>query len=106
MEPRGEELAWLTLDYIRENPGEWDQETYFCGSTACFAGRAILLAGKNQPYPFWEEDSQSDLGSPGELARELLGWTRNQAYAVFMCFTTDFTILEEKVKRVLNGEIT
>src|SRR6266704_2128594 len=43
---RGEELAFLTLDYIREHPEEWDQESYFggCDTTACFAGRAILLA--------------------------------------------------------------
>lgn len=99
---RGEELAYSTLDYIREHPEEWDQDSYFCGSTACFAGRVILLAlGKS-----WRAYQNRGTGmSTGSLARELLGWTPEQADAVFRCWTDDFTVLELQVKRVLNGEI-
>lgn len=40
-------LVWKTLEYILDNPEEWDQ-SYFvkktdCGTTHCFAGVAIML---------------------------------------------------------------
>ena len=44
----GDDLAYATLDYIRENPEEWDQDCYQCGTVACFAGRAIMLATGEQ----------------------------------------------------------
>ena len=31
-------LAYKVLDYIRTNPEEWDQRTWHCGTTHCFAG--------------------------------------------------------------------
>jgi hypothetical protein len=37
---RGDDLAYATLDYIRDHPEEWDQGHYRCGSTACFIGRS------------------------------------------------------------------
>src|SRR5260370_36413590 len=94
---RGDELAYAVLDHIREHPEEWDQESYFCGSTACFAGRTVLLAlGRG-----WE---QAEYGfSPSTAAYALLGWTPEQADTVFLNFTKDFTELETQVKRVLNG---
>src|SRR5216684_483905 len=92
---RGDDLAYAALDHIREHMEEWDQESYFCGTTACFAGRVILLADahdlQENPYP--------------ARARKLLGWTRAQANKVFYCYTKDFTVLETLVKEVLNGEI-
>ena len=91
---RGDDLAYATLDYIREHPEEWDQDSYFGGATACFAGRAVLLAG-----------FKAHARHPGIHAAELLGWTDVQAEYVFHCFTTDFGVLERHVKAVLNGEI-
>jgi len=38
-------LAYETLDYIEANPKEWNQDVWFCGTAACFAGRATLLHG-------------------------------------------------------------
>jgi len=114
MDLRGDDLAYATLDYIREHPEEWNQSSYFstCGSTACFAGRALLLAGE-QPTKnetFFTEDIPAGypsriLGYSGCRARRLLGWSVTQAAYVFLDNTKDFTILEERVKRVLNGEV-
>lgn len=99
---RGDALAYATLDYLREHPEEWDQCTFFCRSTACFAGRAILLA-KNCTLA---NVNMLDLwNDPEAYAQELLGWTDAQAYEVFFFFTSDFTALENRVKQVLNGEI-
>jgi hypothetical protein len=42
---RNDELIDKVLHYIENHPDEWDQETWFCGTTACFAGRALLMSG-------------------------------------------------------------
>lgn len=39
------ELAYAVLDHIDANPRSWDQNTWWCGTAACFGGHAILLAG-------------------------------------------------------------
>ena len=119
-ELRGDDLAYAVLDCIRENPEGWSQDHYYlranCGTTACFAGHAIILAlglsalrEKNaygRPGPEWDILSDGRLlGPPGHLARELLGWSQTQAAHVFLNFTGDFTELETAVKEVLNGEI-
>jgi hypothetical protein len=98
----GDDLAYAALDYIREHPEEWDQDSYFdsCGTVACFAGRAILLALGHRPPV--EEMAATPLF---QVAQELLGWSYEQADAVFYYWTTDFAQLEKRVKQVLNGEI-
>lgn len=39
------ELLQQTMQYIRDNPEEWDQSYWGCGTTACFAGHAVRLTG-------------------------------------------------------------
>jgi hypothetical protein len=43
------ELAYRVLDHIDANPEQWNQATWFgrseCGTTGCFAGWAVALAG-------------------------------------------------------------
>jgi len=40
-----------TMEHIRNHPDEWNQGTWVgdtaCATTACFAGRALILAGRN-----------------------------------------------------------
>ncbi len=91
----GDDLAYATLDFIREHPEEWDQAWYFCGTRACFAGRALLLSGK-----FTQIGNRND----DEEAARQLGWTRREASAVFYFYTRSFSALESRVKAVLNGE--
>jgi hypothetical protein len=104
-------LACQTLDYIREHPAEWDQHDYFCGTTACFAGRAILT-GLGLPgvaaFRDWQEDQSRTTGCvPGtsEIACQLLGWNASEGEYVFGLMTRDFSVLERAVREVLNGEI-
>jgi hypothetical protein len=104
-----DDLAYQTLDYIREHPEEWNQEVYFCGTTACFAGRAIILEAQNRGLESRRELYDWRAGGyqgSGRLAAKLLGWTDAEAYSVFHDYTQDFDVLEHLVKRVLNGEVT
>jgi hypothetical protein len=39
------ELAYKVLDHIDAHPETWDQATWDCGTTACFAGWALRLSG-------------------------------------------------------------
>lgn len=43
------ELAWRVLDHIDVDPESWNQGTWYrqtdCGTSACFAGWAVALAG-------------------------------------------------------------
>jgi hypothetical protein len=102
------ELAYKTLDYIREHPEEWSQDSFFCGTTACFAGRAIMIAlekGNEADVRAWMTDKYGSSRDSQWLARQLLGWTYEEAHHVFYRFTSDFTELERAVKEVLNGEV-
>jgi hypothetical protein len=39
------ELAYKILDHIDAHPESWDQGSWDCGTTACFAGWALRLSG-------------------------------------------------------------
>jgi len=103
-ELRGDDLAYATLDHIREHPEAWRQEIWYCTTQACFAGRAILLAHGEDEYRY-------QIGLPRNsetiqaYAAGLLGWTPTQAKYVFRCLTENFTVLERHVKEVLNNEV-
>ncbi len=98
---RGDDLAYATLDYIREHPEEWDQAHTWCGSTACFIGWAIVLAldltTERAPSQFY--------GKVIETAEDLLGWTSSQVLLIYLNSTDDFTVLEQRIKNILNGTI-
>lgn len=103
-----EDLAYQVLDYIREHPAEWNQDTYVCGTTACFAGHAILLDAVNRELSA-KVTRLTFMQASGwvcaETARELLGWNYTQSDHVFRCYTRDFGELERRVKDVLSGEV-
>lgn len=39
------ELAYRVLDHIDAHPETWQQSTWHCGSSFCFGGWAVALAG-------------------------------------------------------------
>jgi hypothetical protein len=100
---RGRELALATLDYIDAHPEEWDQYWYICGTTACFAGRALLIVSDGT-YPSPHPLVIAGLGHRG-AAMELLGWNEAEADHVFYDETGDPRVLRELVMEVLNGEV-
>jgi hypothetical protein len=106
----GDDLAYATLDYIREHPEQWDQTTWICGTTGCFAGHALALAFRELEIQLDEWTSCEECGRVHSdffvTAKRHLGWSCTQARHVFMDMTRDFTRLEIQVKQVLNGEIT
>jgi hypothetical protein len=44
-------LLQQTLSYIETHPEEWQQGEWRCGTNACFAGHAALLAGARWVHP-------------------------------------------------------
>lgn len=79
------DLLRRTLAHIEQHPEEWDQGTWRCGTAACFAGHAAILAGGR-----WSTDSllpyaTANVVSPdgsvrfvAEFAEEQLGLTDGQ----------------------------
>lgn len=109
----GDDLAYATLDRIRERPAEWDQTVWFCGTTACFAGTAARIMDEDLPVVMSATrldsvlmgDTETVVPAEIEEARKALGWTVPQAWHVFWLTTSDFSDLEKAVKDVLNGDI-
>lgn len=99
-----------TMVHIRSNPELHNQASFFergeLGMTACFAGRALLLAGYQ---PVMATDNSAAVYMPDgtiELAwiaaQKLLGLTYEQASNLFTPANTSH-MLELMVKDVLNG---
>lgn len=63
-----QELALLeeTLQFIKDNPVEWNQASWRCGSGMCFAGHAVTLAGGSWATNPGSEYSGWLLAEPGE----------------------------------------
>jgi len=46
--------AWRALRYIQQHPDEWEQANWHCGTTWCFAGHVVRMAGGQWgPEPPW-----------------------------------------------------
>lgn len=82
------ELAYRVLDHIDAHPEQWFQNDWAhkneCGTSYCFAGWAVLLAGReliwdglSETYDeaAWVVDQRKDDGKQwiGDAAREVLG---------------------------------
>lgn len=82
-------LLRKTLEHIEAHPGEWDQENYRCGSAACFAGHAALLAGgewdrPNEPLDdYLAPSSDRPFETADERAVSVLGLEQWQADRLF-----------------------
>lgn len=91
-------LLRQTLAYIEAHPEEWNQAHWHCGTAACFAGRAALLAGgnwvndKSSCVVVAPDDPPSDVfmvrGGEGHVlvedrAKRVLGLTEEQADRLF-----------------------
>jgi hypothetical protein len=94
------DLAYQTLDYIREHPEEYYQGLYFCGSKCCFAGWALVLNARNHGDVYLMDNDRA-----GREAMKVLGFTSDEANYTFDGSIPSFDVLERKVKQVLNGEL-
>lgn len=98
------------LDYIRTHPEEHDQTTWAerggaCGTTLCFAGTAVALAGYQM---VWELDDTayicsngSELDAVATIAMRELGLTEDQTDSLFIRSVT-FDDVERTVKDIIN----
>lgn len=94
------ELAYKVLDQIDADPKSWDQHTWLyekegCGTVACFAGWAVMLAGYkpvlNEWMTFGGETTRSSRGvkfdgpilSIQDAAEQVLGIDEEDAEALF-----------------------
>lgn len=99
-----------TMQHIADNPKEHDQASfitrrftrrftnsgYVCGTAACFAGRAALLAG-------WTVEQIATAGNMHLSGAALLGINVDEAFQLFDAFNT-VPMLELMVKDLVNGE--
>jgi hypothetical protein len=83
-------LMFKTLDYIHEHPEAWDQGEWaarsHCGTTACFAGTAVILAGYDFDFCYTDVDATDVLTnglSIREVARIELGLSYPEANQLF-----------------------
>lgn len=72
-------LAYRVLDHIDAHPEQWDQSVYLgegdCGTTACFAGWALLLSGVEMDRN-WDVLADTLTPELAEGVHELLDRTR------------------------------
>jgi hypothetical protein len=85
------DLLDRVMDHIDRHPEEWNQENWFCGTAACFAGHAVLMDGWEVVH---EDGGMIEKGgeqSPVELvAQRLLDLTDDQMNRLFIgCNTLD-----------------
>lgn len=106
------------LDHLRENPQEWDQDLWFCQTTACFGGRALLMSGYRMIDPSVEKVSDTDAWShlsdlemvdpSGDIVRDyslhaaqVLGLPKILAGGIFGCMLVDFDEFEAVVRTAI-----
>lgn len=102
-------LLTKTLDFVEANPGLWDQGTFRCGTTGCFAWHAALLAGA-KPFPdssfayviaeddddpreivnsrAWHRKHRYDVVHVAQRAERVLGLSTSQAIRLFYVSNT------------------
>lgn len=109
MTPLNDELIDEVLARIERDPAQWDQGDFFstkrtdgkfCGTTACFAGHALLASGWTMelkesdfsPYGHGvvvrDPSGKPNHDYDGEAAK-LLGFTEIEANQIFYCTQTE-----------------
>ena len=82
-------LLKATLSYIELHPEEWDQTSWICDTTACFAGTACLLGGGKRIFRKGElsDDESVRVGRKRrlvmEMAQEVLDLNSREADRLF-----------------------
>lgn len=100
------ELMERVMDRILTDPDSWTQDGYCiigdCGTTFCFAGHAIMLAGGeiNEYGAFFFNGERI---SPDVKAQDLLGLDTREAHRIFDTFTKNPDYLHRTVKDVINN---
>lgn len=92
---RNIELLEQTMRHIKDYPEAHDQSHWMCGTTACFAGWAAVLAGWSM------EKIQDNIGR--RAGAELLGLTYDEAGTLFSALN-NVEMLELMVKDLVNGD--
>lgn len=97
-------LLRRTLEYATEHPEETDLGAWAyrtpCGTVACIAARAVILAG-------YEIEGDSDRMADGrcirDVAQEILGLSLEQDRMLFFCTTIDQAW--EVAEHITDGDI-
>lgn len=85
-------LLRKTMEHIESHPQEWEQRHWICGSTACFAGHAVLIDGGesafHHAYVIARTDDPAWHVHGGQIsilrrAQHILGLTLAQAIDLF-----------------------
>jgi hypothetical protein len=105
------------LGYIEAHPEQHNQSLYGiqneCGTTACVAGHAVLMAGDEVEWYNHEDKNQRIMMSVKhdgqwmpvfEAARSVLDLSSQQAIELFYCWDNDIDVLKGIVKRWANEQ--
>lgn len=112
------ELVEKVLDHLRQHPEEWDQDQWFCETTACFGGRALLMSGYRIIDTSIEKARNADeldhvndvemvdpsgniLSDYANQATEVLGLPAHLADEIFGDLSCDFDQFESVVRDVV-----
>jgi hypothetical protein len=69
------------MEYIETHPDEWVQRSYRCGTAACFAGHAALLAGGEWETPAEDEGAHRMVAVSDDPERR--AWDGRTIHVVF-----------------------
>lgn len=99
------ELLQKTLDTIKANPQHWDQKTWHCGTSHCFAGFAELIANNLRIETSYEQIRALKLNgklksSTASCVKELLGISDDDGGVLFYEHNT-FEQLEHMVAHLI-----
>lgn len=86
------ELAYRVLDHIDAHPESWDQETWYCETSACFAGWAALLSGLELGYEdgrMWDVEVVS---ASDPLRSRMVGWHVQEAACALLGISHDHVV--------------
>jgi hypothetical protein len=107
---RNVELIERTMQHIQDEPESWDQQSWIgenlCGTTACFAGRALMLSGSTAfevTRMTHEYDEDRDMLMVRSEAARRLGLSRDEALTLFQG-GNGRRELELMVKDLVNGD--
>jgi hypothetical protein len=106
---RNIELLERTMQHINDHPESHKQSWWFapgeCGTAACFAGWAWMLAG-NEPVKILldrNHSNRNDVWEFREDVRKLLGLTEDEADTLFSAVNSR-QALQLMVKDLVNGD--
>ena len=104
MTERNIELLEKTMQHLKDNPNSHEQTEWWCGTTGCFFGWGLALAGLQLDEDDWTVISGGYFGMElPDAAAEVLGLDKREA-RILSGGSNTIPELELMVKDLINGD--